>query len=168
MDKPFVLTATPLTASAWAPFGWLPVADTDPADTNQGLEFAWSDPHLNVISHGADEISRVGQSLICDRLYRHSTHTQALTPINVDSVLVVAPLSAEFSSPADRKQLQAFLLPKFATVVLHAGTWHWGPFPLGAEPVNLLNLQGRGSERDNDCVDLSLATGPVEVLLPSP
>ena len=45
------LAAEPLTADAFAPFGWLPVADTDPADGAHTLTYAWDDPHLNTIEH---------------------------------------------------------------------------------------------------------------------
>lgn len=165
MDVPAPLTPQPLTAAAWSPFGWLPVADTDSTDAQNALEFAEGDAHLNVISHTAEEIERTPHGFICDRLYRHATHTQALTPLNVDSLLVVAPPGTEFAAPADRRHLHAFRLDRFTTIVLHANTWHWGPFPWGAEPVNLLNLQARGYARDNDCVDLARATGDViEVL----
>jgi len=34
-----VLEPQPLTADAWAPFGWVPVADTDSAD-GQGRRYA--------------------------------------------------------------------------------------------------------------------------------
>ena len=45
--------------------------------------------------------------------------------------------------------------------VLHRGTWHWGPFPLGDEPVLLFNVQGLGYARDNDSVSLPERTGSV-------
>ena len=48
--------AQPLTADAFAPFGWLPVADTDPDDGIHTLTYAWADPHLNVIAHAYDEV----------------------------------------------------------------------------------------------------------------
>ncbi len=40
--------------------------------------------------------------------------------------------------------MRAFRLEKLDAVVLHRGTWHWGPFPLGDEPVLLFNVQGLG------------------------
>jgi hypothetical protein len=46
-------------------------------------------------------------------------------------------------------------------LVLHEGTWHWGPFPVGPEPVQLLNVQGRRYADDNDSVDLAERTGAV-------
>ncbi len=39
-------------------------------------------------------------------------------------------------------------------MVLHRGTWHWGPFPLGDEPVLLFNVQGLGYAQDNASADL--------------
>ena len=39
--RSIVLEAGPLTAAAWAPFGWLPVADTDPLDQTFTYEFAF-------------------------------------------------------------------------------------------------------------------------------
>ena len=50
----------------------------------------------------------------------------------------------------------AFVLVPGETVVLHQGTWHWGPFPIrGARSVRLLNVQGRRYAEDNASVDLS-------------
>ena len=45
------ITPVPLTADAWAPFGWLPVPDTDPRDGDHRLEFEWQDVHVNRIGH---------------------------------------------------------------------------------------------------------------------
>ena len=47
-DHPtLTITPEPLTANAWAPFGWLPLPDTDAADGDQTLEFAWADAHVH-------------------------------------------------------------------------------------------------------------------------
>ena len=43
----------PLSEVAWAPFGWLPVADTDPRDGEHRLSFAWDDVHVNLIARRA-------------------------------------------------------------------------------------------------------------------
>ena len=50
------VVAAPLTDDAWAPFGWLPRPDTDPADGEHTLHFEWDDAHLNTIEHTADEV----------------------------------------------------------------------------------------------------------------
>ena len=47
----YALQAGPLTQERWAPFGWLPVRDTDPRDGQSRLEFTLDDVHLNVIAH---------------------------------------------------------------------------------------------------------------------
>ncbi len=156
------LSTETLTGAAFEPFGWLPVADTDPADGRDTLFYEWGDPHLNVISHSADEVghSEVGWPL-CAVLYRHVTHTQALLVLNVDAVVAVAPADVEFSAPADLETVRAFRLRPLDRFVLHRGTWHWGPFPLGTDPVELLNVQGRRYVEDNTSVDLAARTGSV-------
>lgn len=158
--------AEPLTAASFAPLGWIPVADTDPSDGAQTLHFEWADPHLNVISHAPTEIDHSGRGApLCTVLYRHLTHTQALLVLNVDAVVACAPAGATFASPNDLDAITAFRLRPHDTFVLHRGTWHWGPFPLGSEPVQLLNVQGHRYADDNDRVDLLAQAGAaVEVL----
>ncbi len=154
--------AQALTAASFAPFGWLPVADTDPADGAQTLHFEWADPHLNVIGHRPDEIDHAENGApLCTVLYRHQTHTQALMVLNVDAVVACAPAGVTFSAPSDLEAIVAFRLRPLDAFVLHRGTWHWGPFPLGVEPVQLLNVQGLRYAEDNDRVDLLDRTGGV-------
>ncbi len=148
------LVAGPVVAEAWAPFGWVPVTDTDPSDGTNRLEYQWADPHVNVISHGPDEVKRDGGGLRCERMYRHDTHTQVLLALNGPSVLAVAPADADLSTKAGLDSVRAFRLEKLDAVVLHRGTWHWGPFPLGDEPVLLFNVQGLGYADDNASADL--------------
>lgn len=162
--------AQPLTADAFAPFGWLPVADTDPDDGIHTLTDSWADPHLNVIAHAFDEVDHTESGAArCDRLFRHDFHTQVLMPLNVDAIVAVAPASTDFSSGEHLDQIQAFLLRPLDCFVLHQGTWHRGPFPLGPEPVQLLNVQGRGYLADNESVDLpEVVGGSVQVVVGAP
>jgi hypothetical protein len=44
-------------------------------------------------------------------------------------------------------------------VHLHRGTWHWGPYPLGAETVRIFNIQGRGYPLDNGIVEFAATHG---------
>jgi ureidoglycolate hydrolase len=166
MPATTTLAAEPLTAEAFAPFGWLPVADTDPADAEHILHFEWADPNLNVIAHYPDEVERSASGApLCTVLYRHATHTQALMALNVRALVAVAPPDVAFEGPADLEAIHAFELEPLDVFVLHRGTWHWGPFPLGSEPVRLLNVQGLRYAEDNDSVDLPARTGTaVEVL----
>jgi ureidoglycolate hydrolase len=156
------LAAEPLTADAFGPYGWIPVPDTDPADGEQTLTYAWADPHLNTIEHTFEEIEHGDDGAPhCDRFYRHDSHTQALMPLNVDAVVAVAPSATEFRDLSDLDDVRAFLLHPQDCFVLHRGTWHWGPFPLGPEPVRLLNVQGRRYADDNASVVLPEAVGAV-------
>jgi ureidoglycolate hydrolase len=155
------LAAERLTAAAWSPFGWLPVSDTDPTDGARTLHFEWGDPHLNVIAHAPDEVEHTEHGLVCSRLYRHATHTQVLMPVNCDAVLVVAAPGTDFSDPAAIGTVRAFRVAPLEVLVLERATWHWGPFPLGAEPVQLLNVQGRRYAEDNEHADLAALTGSV-------
>jgi ureidoglycolate hydrolase len=162
--EPITIDARPFEPAAWSPFGWVPVADTDPADGRHSLEFEWDDPHLNLISHAPGEVDRTATGLVVDRLFRHDTHTQALVPLNCDSVIAVAPGEVDFSDPRHISTVRAFLLRPLDRLVLHRGTWHWGPFPLGDEPVQLLNVQGRGYADDNASIHLGDRLGATVVV----
>jgi len=163
--RSIVLEAGPLTEAAWSPFGWLPVDDTDPRDATFTYEFLWDDVHVNLISHSADEVEHTERGSICAVMYRHDTHTQTLMPLNVDSVVVVAPASVDFSDPADVDQVRAFRLRPLDCFALHRGTWHWGPFPVGTQAVRMFNVQGKRYAEDNASVDLARRCGAVfEVL----
>jgi ureidoglycolate hydrolase len=99
-------------------------------------------------------------------MFRHDTHTQALTPLDTRSVLAVAPASVDFSAPADAEAIRAFVVEPGETLVLHRGTWHWGPFPVPpGRSVHLLNVQGRRYAEDNASVDVTESTGRVVVVL---
>lgn len=155
----FSVRAERLTAAAWAAFGWLPVADTDPADASFEYEFAWNDTHVNVITHTADDVERSGDALVCDRFFRHESHTQVLLPLDAESVIVVAPASTSFADRSDLAAVRAFRLAPLDGITLFRGTWHWGPFPTGAVPVRLWNVQGKRYTEDNACADLSALLG---------
>jgi ureidoglycolate hydrolase len=144
----------------------MPRADTDPRDGNERLAFEWADAHVNWITHTLDEVDVVEDGLRCDVLYRHDTHTQVLMPLDGDAVVAVAGAGVEFSDPDDARQVRAFLLRPQEVIVLHKGTWHWGPFPVGADCVTLFNVQGLRYAEDNRSADLAGQDLAVEVLIP--
>jgi len=150
-----VLVPERITEDAWAPFGWLPVADTDPRDGAHRMTFEWADPHVNLIGHTLDEVPETERGLRCEMLYRHDTHTQSLLCINVPAVIAVAPAGVEFTEAADAESIRAFRLEPLDSLVLHLGTWHWGPFPIHAPEVRLFNVQGLRYADDNRRVDLA-------------
>jgi ureidoglycolate hydrolase len=139
------------------------VADTDPSDALRHLEFEWADPHVNVIAHRAEEVPRSNGFLCCTEMYRHDTHTQALLVLEVPCVLAVAERTAAFSEPEHAAAVRAFRLEPLQAVVLHRGTWHWGPHPLGAEEVRLFNVQGWRYQEDNHRADLEAVGAAVDI-----
>jgi ureidoglycolate hydrolase len=157
------ITAEKFSAAEWAPYGWVPLPDTDPRDGESTLFFEWGDAHLNLIGHDASEVPHVDGGLVCEMLFRHRTHTQSLLVLNTPAVVVVAPADATFASAADSGSLRAFLLQPLDALVLHRGTWHWGPFPVSAPRVDMLNVQGRRYAEDNDCARLDAVGASVEV-----
>jgi ureidoglycolate hydrolase len=152
-----------LSAEAWAPFGWLPVADTDPADGAHRMAFEWGDAHVNLIGHARTEVPETGRGFRCEMLYRHDTHTQALMPLNVPGVIAVAPAGTEFADVADTALIHAFRIEPLEGLVLHQGTWHWGPFPIEGSEVRLFNVQGLRYAEDNRCMDLAAKGMAVDV-----
>ena len=156
----------PLSEEAWAPFGWLPVADTDPRDGEHRLSFAWDDVHVNIIGHARAEVPETGDGLRCQMLFRHDTHTQTVMSLDVPAVIAVAPAARDFSAAADLDSIRAFRLEPLQPVVLHRGTWHWGPFPMAADTVRLFNVQGLRYAEDNASVDLTARNLEVDVTFP--
>jgi hypothetical protein len=164
-DEPRRITPVPLSGEGWAPFGWLPVADTDPRDGDHRLEFAWQDVHVNLIGHRRDEVPEFSGGLRCDVLFRHATHTQVVMPLDVPAVVVVAPAGVAMQAPSDVDQVRAFVLDTLQPIVLDRGTWHWGPYPLGSDSVELFNVQGLRYAEDNDSVDLAALGAPLDILV---
>ena len=118
------IRAEPLDRGAWSNYGWVPVRDTEPEDGTSRLVFDWSDVHLNIISHRLEELVETDAGLVCDVMFRHLTHTQALLVLNCPAVVAVAPPSSRLAEPDDLDQVRAFFLRPLDYFVLHQGTWH--------------------------------------------
>lgn len=143
------LELQPVTHESWAPFGTLP-SDEGTAHDTSDLEFLWNDGHVNFIGHTNDEITFTDEgNPICELLNRHDTHTQTLMPMSGPAYVVVAPSHLDFTDDADFAHVVAFRLEQHSVVHLARGTWHWGPYPLGADEVRIFNIQGRGYPNDN-------------------
>jgi hypothetical protein len=155
----------PLSEGAWAPFGWLPVADTDPRDGDHRLSFAMDDVHVNIIGHARAEVPGTGDGLRCQMLFRHDTHTQSVMSLDVPAIIAVAPGDVDFSAPEDADSIHVFRLEPLEPLVLYRGTWHWGPFPIADKEVRLFNVQGLRYAEDNTCFDLAAAGLDVDVRL---
>lgn len=149
-----LISPLPLSAESWEPFGWLPVSDTDPTDGSHRLSFEWGDPHVNLIGHSKDEVDSVAEGLRCEVMFRHRSHTQVLMPLDHRCVLAVAAPGVDFADSGAGQRVSAFVLNPLQTVVLHRGTWHWGPFPITSDHVQLFNVQGLRYPEDNERTDL--------------
>ena len=85
---------------------------------------------------------------------------EVVSPLfNCRSWIAVAPAFDDFSSAHQVENVRAFLLEPLSCIVLHRGTWHFGPFPSGEDPLRVLNLQGRRYEEDNAHVDMERVAG---------
>lgn len=158
------VVAQRLEPGAWGQFGWLPLRDTDPGDGDERLAFQWQDAHVNVICHRLDELQQTQDGLICEMMFRHFTHTQALLVLNCVAVMAVAPPSCPLTGPADLAQVQAFVLHPHDSLVLRQGTWHWGPFPVSEPQVDMFNVQGLRYAEDNTCASLAQLGAAFEVV----
>ena len=157
------VVAEPFDGGRWSPFGWVPLRDDDPADGRSRLDFQWGDAHVNLIRHRRDEVPETDRGLVCEMMFHHQSHTQALLVLNCRAVVAVAPPGADLVG-GDASGVRAFLLEPLDRLVLHRGTWHWGPFPVAEERVDLYNVQGRRYAEDNTCADLAAAGHAVEIV----
>jgi ureidoglycolate hydrolase len=161
-----VLEAVPLTGDAFAPFGVLPPNEGE--EPTADLEFLLNDGWVNYIGHTLGEIDVVDGALRCDVLNRHDTHTQTLMPVSGDAVIVVAPAANPLANADDIAAARAFVMRRYDCAHLHRGTWHWGPYPIGADTVRIFNIQGRGYPTDNGVAALARDLGVVlDIQLPT-
>ncbi len=150
----YPVRAEPLTDDAFAPFGQV-VRQGDMVMELRGDEVF----HLNVLHYDRT-------SLQCDHLNRHHRATQMLVALaGKPTLLVVAPRTSDFASADDLYTVRAFVCDGTAGVNLALGTWHWGPYPI-ADYVDLVNVQGKNFESDNEVAYLARDLGVVvEVVL---
>jgi ureidoglycolate lyase len=149
MAESFTVTAEPLTAAAFAPFGQLISEGDCVMELRDGEAF-----HLNVLHYER-------APLVVDHLNRHHKATQALVALaGKPTLLVVAPAENDFSTRDDLDSVRAFVCDGTAGVNLALGTWHWGPYPIH-DHVDLVNVQGRGFADDNEVAHLERDLGVV-------
>lgn len=146
--------AEPLREKTFASFGQVIGRGEQTMQLRDGEEFA-----LNVLHYDH-------RPLRCDHLNRHHRATQALIPLGGrPALIVVAPSHLDFTRAEHLDSVRAFILDGTAGINLALATWHWGPYPL-MDDVDLVNVQGRGFEDDNEVADLSAALDTtIEVLL---
>jgi ureidoglycolate hydrolase len=158
--RTIVLQPEPATRETFADYGVIPPFEGD-GNLTADLVFTRDDGWVNFIGHTLDEVEVRDGRLRCELLNRHDTHTQTLMPMSGDALVVVAPPDVDFSQAAHFDTVKAFALPQYTVVHLHRGTWHWGPYPVGAAEVRVFNIQGRGWPTDNSIAELARDHGVV-------
>jgi len=83
--------------------------------------------------------------------------------LDAPCVLAVADRTVAFADPGDATSIRAFRLEPHDALVLHRGTWHWGPHPVRDPEVHLFNVQGWRYLEDNTRIDLDAAGAAVDV-----
>ena len=141
------------------------MADTDPADGEERLTYEWADPHVNVISHAPDEIGATETGCAASACTATTPTPRCCWPSTAPRCWRWRPPTSDLTTAARPRRCRAFRLEKLDAIVLHRGTWHWGPFPLGGEPVLLFNVQGLGYAHDNASADLA-SSGMDVVVVP--
>jgi ureidoglycolate hydrolase len=154
------LKLEPATIESFAPYGVIPPFEGD-GNPTANLVFTRDDGWVNFIGHSLGEIEVRAGRLRCELLNRHDTHTQTLMPMTGDALVVVAPAEVDFSAPEHLHTVKAFALPQYACVHLHRGTWHWGPYPVGADELRVFNIQASGWPTDNSVAELTRDHGVV-------
>jgi ureidoglycolate hydrolase len=141
--------AEPLTQEGFAAYGQVIGREDVRIELREQEVF-----HLDIIAYKRKPI-RV------DHLNRHYTATQALVPLEGKPVvIVVGDPSLTFQTADDLSKLRAFIFDGSRGINLALKVWHEGPFPL-LENVDLVNVQGKHVEQDNEVAYLERDLGAV-------
>ncbi len=148
---PTPLPLLPLTPEAFAPFGAVIAPEED------GLPFRVGDAPLD-LSRGTPRFYGMklhARGRVFRHITRHAKVTQCLGAMMGESwMLGVAPPDPGRAAP-DPATIRAFLIPGDRAVMLHAGTWHAGPY-FDAPEVSFYNLELADTNVvDHDTCDLS-------------
>ena len=140
------LTAQPLTAEAFAPFGELILPTVGGNGVEVALDLSQGTPRYSVMR-------LTGRAMRFGAIARHQRVTQCLGAVGGrDWYIAVA---AEYALPAtDLSVITAFRVPGDAVIMLRRGTWHAGPHFEGGT-IDFTNLElADTNEVDFDVVDL--------------
>lgn len=130
-----LLTAEPVSAEAFAPFGQVifPTPDGTPYGPHDAqLHLSNGIPRLYLMT-----LTAKGRRF--DRITRHQRSTQCLGALNGRSWwIAVAPPGA--ATEPEVSQIRAFQIPGHCFINLAAGTWHAGPYFEG-DAISFYNLE---------------------------
>jgi ureidoglycolate hydrolase len=148
-DETHWVQAEPLSSEGFAPYGQVVGLDDVRLELRDDEAF-----HLDIIAYDRKPIR-------ADHLNRHAKATQALVPLHGHAaVIIVGAPELTFQSSADVDQLRAFIFDSSCGVNLGLRVWHAGPYPL-MDHVDLVNVQGRNVDNDNEVAHLERDLGVV-------
>jgi ureidoglycolate hydrolase len=84
---------------------------------------------------------------VVSKLERHVKTAEILVALEGDSLLCVAAGAGEKDALAARAA--AFYVPQGEALVMHPGTWHWIPFPVGVAGSRFLVVFRKGTGEDD-------------------
>lgn len=144
-----------LTHEAFSPFGNFANLINPSADKigEEPVEFFPDMVQLHVAPGnmlGYSTTRCLPRPFVVDILEYHTNCWEAVMPLDNPIILQVAPAASNGGKiPLDK--LRAFYVPVGTVVLIKAGVWHWGPFPVENKVSNvLINLPERTYA--NDCV----------------
>lgn len=154
--------AMALTAAELQPFGHLLSDSNAPIPTDEGFGFGLTVSDLPISKNLCTGL------LVCEprstavsKMERHLKTPEILVALEGDSLLCLAPPTAKTKDL--HKASKAFMVRQGEALVLHPGTWHWIPFPLGDTPSRFLVIFRR--ETGEDDLDYATLLEPIELTI---
>ena len=128
------------------------------------MTFEWADAHVNLIGHARSEVPETTRRpALRDALPPRHPHPGPDAAERSGRDRGGARRASSSTDEAEADAIRAFRIEPLESLVLHQGTWHWGPFPIEGPEVRLFNVQGLRYAEDNRCVDLAAKGLSVEV-----
>lgn len=152
MSAPRPLTARPLSAEGFAPFGTLlGQPDTAPSLERGDITFWNKTADLSGLAGSGvtGHLIAHRRELLLTQIERHQATPEAFICTAGRSLFV-----AGAPGDADPGGLQLFEIAAGQGVLLHRGAWHWAPYPLTETATFLLVLRAETSDHDIEIVDL--------------
>ena len=109
---------------------------------------------LGTTSRASYSICRIlKREPVVDLLEQHSHSDEVMLPLDGDMVLQVGPATPPGEVPYDR--LEAFYVPQGTLIGMKPGVWHYGPFAVNTDCVNILVVLPERTYA-NDCEVVTL------------
>jgi len=149
-----------LTVKAFASYGEIiGRTDSKPAVDNDDMSFSPGISNLELAHKGGMfsllDIKRP-RPFICENLERHINCTEALIPLEGQSICVVA-LSKDMKDPksvVDLNSAKAFFMDGTLAVNLKIGAWHWLPYPISQKASFVVVFEKDTHKEDIEIIDL--------------